>query len=129
MNGEPLATATRSELSPEKSHPLAHTQEPVAGSVAIAWAAPGVRDFDLQVFGPVTDGNPGSRRTCVLERVRQRLLDDPVCREIHAGRQDDRLALNALLDGGPRNPDFRAPRVQVAEARLWGELELPVVLP
>src|SRR4029453_5001981 len=83
-------------------HALAHTREPVtAGAVLALRRPPVVRDLEVDGVPAVADGPPRVRGPCVLDRVRQRLLDDPVGGEVEAGRELDRVALDCQLDGEP----------------------------
>ena len=66
-------------------------------------------------------------RARVLEHVRQRLLHDPVRREVDAGRQLARLALDPELDRQARLAHLFGERLEAGEARLRRERERLVV--
>ena len=69
---------------------LAHADQPepaVAARPAVARAAAVVDDLDLELVGPVAQVHVGARRPRVLERVGQRLLHDPVGRDVDRLRQ------------------------------------------
>jgi hypothetical protein len=68
------------ELATEERHPLPHTDEAVSDTILAGRPAAGVCYFDFQVHRPVTDHDARGRWAGVLERVRQRLLDDSVRR-------------------------------------------------
>jgi hypothetical protein len=63
----------------------------------------------------------------VLERVGERLLHDPISRQVDAGCDRARLALDPQVDGHPRLADLRGEVVEIAQARLRCERELVVV--
>ena len=76
------------ELASEQTDALSHTNEP-APSLVVTNAVGGsaltvICDLQLKTVGPVTYLDAGVSGAGVLERVRQRLLDDPVGREIDA---------------------------------------------
>ena len=91
---------------------LAHADETVAAARgACGPPGPVVDDLELERVGAVADVNLGVSVAGVLERVRQRLLDDPVGRELDPGRQRAALALDARArrGGRPRASASRAP--------------------
>jgi hypothetical protein len=57
----------------------------VAVPVAVRVDAAVVLDLDLDVALAVADDDPGVRRPVVLERMRERLLHDPVGGDVDAG--------------------------------------------
>jgi hypothetical protein len=68
------------------------------------------------------------RRPGVLERVGQRLLHDPVRRDVDARRQLDRLALDHDLDWQPRRTGARDELVEPPQARRRRERQLRLVV-
>ena len=76
---------------------LAHAREPVAAP-RVAVAQPVVRDLELERVRLPVHRDPGVGRPCVLERVRQRLLDDAVGGEVDSRLQLARLPLDLELD-------------------------------
>src|SRR5439155_11964466 len=58
----------------------------------------------------------------VPKRVGQRLLHDPERGEVDPGRQIDRIALDAEVDGEPGVADLLEQLLDPGEPRLWREL-------
>ena len=65
----------------------------------------------------VAHAHLASRAPGVLERVRERLLDDPVRRQVEARRQRRRLALERELDRQPGRAHLLDERVELARGR------------
>ena len=63
----------------------------------------------------------------MLERVRQRLLHDPVGGQVDARRQLAALALDRQLDRKPRVAHLRDERLELSERRLRRERDVLVV--
>ena len=84
---------TRSLIPMSPRPPLARRSPSRASTLAI------IDDLELETVGGVSYVDAGVRGTGVLERVRQRLLDDPVGREVDARRQCDRRALDRHVHG------------------------------
>ena len=83
-------------------------RSPAAGAV--------VDDLDLERVGAVAQRAPRRARSPgVLERVRERLLHDPVGGQVDARRQRPRLALDAQLDRQPGAAHLREQRVELVE--------------
>ena len=84
---------------------LAHADEAVPAARG-AWRAAGavVDDLELERVGAVRDAHGGVRMAGVLERVRERLLHDPVGGELEPDGQVARLAIDlaARPAGRPR---------------------------
>src|SRR3954451_14621501 len=78
-----------------------HTRETVARAVRRCLRVTIVRDLELELVVPPPQRHPGLCRAGVLERVGQRLRDEPVGREVDAGRQLPLLALDVELDLEP----------------------------
>src|SRR5207244_6443845 len=72
---------------------------------------------DLQVVRvcAVADVDPGVRLTRVLERVRERLLHDPVGRQLDPDRERAPLAVDVELDRKPRLAHLRDEPRQLGE--------------
>ena len=80
-------------------------------------------------FVAVAKEDVGARRPRVLERVRQRLLHDPVGGDVDPGRKLHRLAFDGDLDRQPGCGQRRRELVDAGQARLRRERELLVVAP
>src|SRR6478735_598175 len=76
------------------AHPCETVSRPVGRRLRVAV----VRDLELELVLAPPQRHPRLRRACVLERVRERLLDEPVGGEVDARRQLPRLALDVELD-------------------------------
>ena len=87
------------ELAAEDSDALAHADEAVSAAAPLAAPAPVSAISSSSASGRKRTEHAGPRRPGVLERVRQRLLHDPVRRDIDARRQLAPLAFDAQLDG------------------------------
>jgi hypothetical protein len=95
---EPTADAlTRVDRASHQRHALPQAREPVASAAVAGLRAAVVRDLELERVLLPPDGDPGASRACVAERVRQRLLDDPIRGEVDARRQLPRLAFDLEL--------------------------------
>src|SRR5881392_2045368 len=74
------------DLAPEHRDALAHAEETMAGHGAIVgWcpdATPIVAHVDLDVMLPVAESHLGLGGAGVLQRVPERLLDDPEGRQV-----------------------------------------------
>ncbi len=110
-----------SQLAAAERDALAHADEPVAAAVARVVAVAVVGHFDLDILSGVPDGDPRVRRAGVLERVRQRLLDDPVRREVDARRELDGRPLDRQLDRQARLAHLLDEFGQRADPRLRRE--------
>ena len=85
-----------------------------------------VEHLELDVVAAVANRHPRLRGPRVLERVRQRLLHDPVGGEVDAGRQRPRLALDRELDGQADAAHLLDQRVELCKAGLRPERGLAV---
>src|SRR5439155_21880061 len=84
---------------------LADPDQPVPAALSAAPAGAIVDDLEFELAASVAENDDGVAGVCVLEHVRQRLLDDPVGREVEAGRKRLRLTLHPQLrldSGGTR---------------------------
>ena len=102
----PLVAGAGREFAAHDRGPLAQPDEPVAGAAALPPAAAVVDDLELNGIETVGDAHTRASRPCVLERVRQRLLNDPVGRQVDAWRQLDRLSLDIDLDRQTRRAEL-----------------------
>ena len=99
VDGKPsVGLWTRLDLAADDRDPLLDSEETVAGPGAGEAATSVVGDRDLDRVRCVVHGNPGDRRPCVLEHIRQGLLHDPVAGHIDAGRDPVRDARDVELD-------------------------------
>jgi hypothetical protein len=90
-----------------------------AGSAGYSGAADAVvLDFDayLARFEPQPDGRARAR-ACVLDRVRQGFLNEPVDDQLDAGRGVPGRAAAFVPDRQPRRPDPGEQAVKVGQAR------------
>ena len=129
LDPDPVAAAeaaARVEVAAEHRDPLPQAEQAAAvgqpvsdgrwrgGCGAGQHARPGVEHLHPQGAVGVPDVDLGSGARCVLERVGQRLLDDPVRRDVDPGRQRPRLAGDGRSTGRPAN----ATRSTSASSRL-----------
>ncbi len=77
--------------------------------------------LELDVVAAVANGHPRMGGPCVLERVGQRLLHDPVGGEVDAGGEPSRLALDRELYGQADAAHLLDQRVELREAGLRPE--------
>jgi hypothetical protein len=70
----------------------------VPGAATVAGAGAVVRNLELKLVLAIADDHSGARRPGVLERVRQRLLHDPVGGEVDARRHVSRFTLDGNFD-------------------------------
>src|SRR3954470_13230117 len=110
------------DLASEHRDAFAHAHEALAGHGAILGCGPDattiVAYVDLHVIVPVPELDRGPCRTGMLERVAERLLDDPEGRQVDAGFEPLALALDHqvhLEAGLARALDQR---VELVHARL-----------
>src|SRR4051812_20038741 len=89
------------ERTAAQGHPLAHPGEAVPGAVRGCIGTPVVRDLELQLVVTPPQRHPRARGPGVLERVRERLLDETVRGEVDAGRELAFLALDLEVDLEP----------------------------
>jgi hypothetical protein len=87
------------ERAAVQPYPFAHPGDPVATPRPVRTASTVVDYLKLDVVAVVANGHPRVGGSRVLERVRQGLLHDPLGREVDAGRQSSRLALDGELHG------------------------------
>ena len=80
-----------------------------------------VGDAQFEVLRAVADAHGRGGRAGVLERVRERLLDDPVRAQLQPGREVAAVALDHELDGKSGAADVAEQRGEVAEPRLRRE--------
>jgi hypothetical protein len=108
------------ERAPEERDTLAHADEPVAGLRGRCRPAPGavVHHVDRHRVGVSPDANVRAGRSGVLERIRQRFLNDPVDRELKCRRQVVVRALDRELDGEAGGTHGRGERFQLGDAGL-----------
>jgi hypothetical protein len=85
-----------------------------------------VGDLDVELLVAVADGHARMRRAGVLERVRQRLLDDAVRRQVDPRRDRARLALDPQFHGHAGLANLVDEVPEVAQAGLRRERELVV---
>ena len=78
--------------------PLAHSDEPIPGARIISSAYAVVGDLELEVIGSVAEKDSGPRRAGVPQRIGQRLLHDPIGRQVHPRRQLPWFAFHGDLD-------------------------------
>jgi hypothetical protein len=109
----------RLQLSAQHRGPLPHPCDTAAaGLPGGPHASAVVEHGDLDGVGEVAHGDVRTRGARVAERVRQRLLDDAVGRQVDAGRQCTGPAFAADLDPQARRSERSRQRVQAAEPRL-----------
>src|SRR4051812_49021300 len=86
------------DLAPEHCHAFAHAHQALAGHGAILGCSPDatpiVAYVDLHVIVAVAELDLGARGTGVLERVAERLLDDPEGRQVDSRLESLALALD-----------------------------------
>ena len=118
-----LGTRARLETAVEERDALAHPHEPVAAgrAVPVGRAAAVVEHLEVDRVGAVGDRDPGPRRARVLERVGERLLDDPVRRQVEARGKVGRLALDGQLDGQAGGAHGLGKVIEACEAGLRRE--------
>src|SRR4029079_6692663 len=87
----------RLDRASDERHALAKPDQPVARAVADRLGASGRRALDLDLVLAPADGDPCPRRTGVLERVRERLLDHAVRRKVDARCELPGLPLDGEL--------------------------------
>jgi len=97
-----MSTRPRVERAAVEGDALAHPAQAVAGAVRRRGRAPAVVD-DLDLDAVAVECHPDRCALSfrVFERVGQSLLDDPVGRDVHAGRHGARRAADAELDREP----------------------------
>src|SRR4029453_5495488 len=91
---------------PVRADPLPHPDEPVARPRLAIGRRPRavVGDLELELVLAIPHGDPGPNGPRVLDRVRERLLDDPVGRQVDALGEFPRLALPLPLHLEPSPP-------------------------
>src|SRR5205823_8219100 len=105
-----------------KRDSLAHADQAVAAAYdRCLRTGTVVDDFELERVPPVADVDTCPRLAGMLERVRQRLLDDPVRGELDPDRKLAAFSLDAELDGKAGLANLRDERRDVAEPRLRRE--------
>jgi hypothetical protein len=87
-----------------------------------------VDDVHRELDDPVADGDVRLRRFRVLERVRERLLHDPVGREVEPGRQRRSHALDRQLDRQSGVANLLEQLGELLEPRLRRERRVRVLL-
>ena len=100
----------------------------MAQVIACGGPDPVVADLELQLVGPVADGDLGDTRARVLERVGQALLDDSIRGEVDRPRQREGLAVDVEPDRQAGAPDLFHQRIETVEAGLRRELGLFTVV-
>ena len=111
--------AARVEAAAVERDPLAHADETVAAAGGARGASRAVvDDLELERVGAVADVDGRARIAGVLERVGQRLLHDPVGRQLDPDRELPSLALDAELDGKARLAELPDEGRHVVEPRL-----------
>ena len=90
--------ATRRIVAAQHRHPFPHADQAVAGSRPRRASCACVADLERDRSLLVPHRHVRPRRPGVLERVRERLLDDPVGGELDAERQLAPLSLDLELD-------------------------------
>jgi hypothetical protein len=103
---------------------LADADEAEAEAVVGCAASTVVADVDPQFVSSVADGHVGVLGVGVLERVGQAFLDDAIGGQVDGRWESDGVALDVQPDGKAGAADLFEQRVEVVEARLWGELEI-----
>ena len=88
-----------------------------------------VGDLDVELALAVAHSHARVRGACVLQGVRQRLLHDPVRRQVDARRDRALVALDPQLDRHARLAHLLDEVAEVAQARLRRERELVVGAP
>src|SRR6266542_3843300 len=106
------------QLAAEQVDPLTHADQAVAGAVAGPAAEPVVADLQAQVVVAVADQHARGARTGVPDGVGEGLLDDPVGRQVHPGRQGAGLALDLEPRLQSRLPDLLDQKRELVEAGL-----------
>jgi len=86
------------ELSSEKRHAFSHADEP-ASPFFVAWPSSGyapavIGNLKIEAVGAVSYRHSGTGSARVLQRIRQRLLHDPVRGQVHARGQLRRASFN-----------------------------------
>ena len=103
----PLGSPAGVEAAAVEGDPLAHADQAVAAADRrVRRACAVVGDLELERVGAVADADRRVRVAGVLERVGQRLLDDPVRRQLDPDGQLAPLALDAKLDRKARLPQL-----------------------
>jgi hypothetical protein len=115
------------ELAVEHGGPLAHPDQPVAGAPAAARAAAVVRDLQGDQVVLVADGDLRAGGPGVLERIGQRLLDDPERGQVERRRQRSRRALDPERDRESRLANPADELLEVGQSRLRPERGRAVV--
>src|SRR5689334_1332032 len=92
------------DVAAEDRDPLAHPDQTVAAVVGLPYGRVGGRtasvvdDLDVDTVLGVADADVGARRPGVLERVRQRFLDDAVDGQIDARWHAVRVTVDPQVD-------------------------------
>src|SRR6478609_4852967 len=86
------------ERTPAQRDAFPHPRKAVPRPVRRRLRAAVVRHLELELVVTPPQCDPGLRRTGVLERVRQGLLDEPIGGKVDAGRELTRLALHFEID-------------------------------
>ncbi|MDP9136066.1 MAG: hypothetical protein M3N56_14705 [Actinomycetota bacterium] len=115
-------------MAAEERRALAHPDESLAvvAGVRRRRAAAVVGDLKFELGCAVADDDASARRAGVLERVGERLLDDPVGGQVDARSQRDGLALEPQLDRQPGAGHLLGENVEVAQARQRRHRDLVV---
>src|SRR3954451_25101359 len=120
------------DLAPEHRNALAHAHKALAGHGAILGCSPDatpiVAYVDLHVIVAIAELDRGARRAGVLERVPERLLDDPERRQVDARLEPLAVALDLQvhLEAGLAGPLDEG--VELVHARLGREQKLVLAL-
>jgi hypothetical protein len=85
----------------------------MAGAVSVATSGAVIGDLHVETLRRIEKPDTRPRRPGVLERVRQRLLDDAVGGEVDSGGKLDGIALHGELDGETGRPHLLQEPVQV----------------
>src|SRR5205823_10380493 len=82
------------EASAEHGHTLADPGEAAAAAVSVAVRGAVVGHLDLELVVAIAQDDSRGGWARVLERIRQRLLDDPECGQLQGGRKHPAFALD-----------------------------------
>ena len=110
-SNDPPNIATRSRM------PMSPRPAPSGSATPLGPVPPHIDDAHRQRVAVVADVDRRARAVRMLQRVRERLLDDPVRRELDTGIEPPRLPLDRELHGQPRRSHGLDQGTQLVEPR------------